>query len=334
MRFVLGVLVGAVMLWWAGRGLDWQLVSQTVAAVHQAWVAVAVIGVVAVALAKAARWGALYRLFECRPSYGSLFWGLMAAQAVNLIIPIRLGELIRLGWMKQVGQSGTITLSTIVIEKVIDLLVAGLMAMSLVALAVAPSWLRSQASSMFLISLTLILGLILIWRLRVRLGRWLAHGPGWANRLPARWQERSVRVADSMLAALSAMADWYSLLPVLWWTMIVWLLSLLTILALFAAFKLHLPIVAAVLIMLAVSFVSIPPSPPALVGAMQMIAVLVLGQYDVARPVAVGFGSMLSVVTVAPLLVLGSWAACSHIVSVVARLRHPTAEELRQSCDG
>jgi hypothetical protein len=58
-------------------------------------------------------------------------------------------------------------------------------------------------------------------------------------------------------------------------------------------------------------------------------AMLILGQYGVDRPVAVGFGTVLNLVTVAPLLVLGGWALSSHAFSVATWLRQPPAEELR-----
>ena len=84
--------------------------------------------------------------------------------------------------------------------------------------------------------------------------------------------------------------------------------------ALFAAFGLHLPLSAAVVMMLAVSSSNIAPSPPALVGVMHLIAVVVLGQYGVAQSVAVGFGLVLNVVTIAPLIVLGVWALGSRTI--------------------
>jgi uncharacterized membrane protein YbhN (UPF0104 family) len=125
------------------------------------------------------------------------------------------------------------------------------------------------------------------------------------------------------------MADWRSLSAVLGWTMIIWLLSLLSILALLAAFELRLPLVAAMLIMLVVGSSNIVPSPPALVGVMQLMAGLVLGGYGVARPVAVGFGTILNVVAVAPILVLGAWALGSHFPLLVTWLHRVWRGELR-----
>jgi uncharacterized membrane protein YbhN (UPF0104 family) len=323
MRLGLGVLMGVVALWWTGRGLEWRLVFRTLATVRQDWVLVSIVGVVAVALAKTTRWGELYRATGHRPSFGTLFSALMAAQAINLFIPVRLGELVRLVWMKQAGQPGAITLSTLLVEKALDLLSVGVMALSLVALAVAPLGLRSSAIGTLLIGLVLTFGLASIWRLRARLKGW--RGLGWGSWLPDRWRGQLGRIMYDLPAALAVLAHWRSLLSVLGWTMIIWLLSLLTIVTLFAAFQLRLPVVAAVFIMLAVSTSNIVPSPPALVGVMQVIAVLILGQYGVDRPVAIGFGTVLNLVTVVPLLILGGWAISSHTVSVATWLRQHSA---------
>jgi uncharacterized membrane protein YbhN (UPF0104 family) len=328
-RFIAGVLVGLVALWFAGRGLDWHLVSQALAAVRWGWVVASVIGVIAVAMAKTERWRTLYWMVERRPPFVVLFGGLMAAQAVNLVFPVRLGELVRIGWMKGADQPAAATLSTIVIEKAIDFLAAGLMVLSLVSLALAPNWLLSQARGMVLVSLMLLAGLVLIWQMRVRLGRWMVYGLRWGNRLPEPCQACLVRGADTLRAALDAMADWRSLSAVLGWTMIIWLLSLLTILALLAAFELRLPLVAAMLIMLVVGSSNTVPSPPALVGVMQLMAGLVLGGYGVARPVAVGFGTILNLVAVAPILVLGAWALGSNFPLLVTWLHRVWRGELR-----
>jgi uncharacterized protein (TIRG00374 family) len=290
---------------------------------------VSLVGVVAVIVVKAARWGALYRLAEPRPSFGELFAVLAAAQMVNVVIPIRLGELIRIGLMKQAGQSGAITLSTLVMEKALDLVAAGFIAALLLALAMTPGWLRERASGILLIGLTLVMGLLLIWRLRKRLEKCLewVPAPG-GNLLPASGQRWLLEGLGAMLKAFGTLADMPSLMRVILWTLAGWLLALLTMMALFAAFELRLPLSAAVVMMLAVSSSNIAPSPPALVGVMHLIAVVVLGQYGVAQSVAVGFGMVLNLVTVAPLLVLGGWAFWSRTISLSGWLRSRATDEL------
>lgn len=311
-----GLLIGAISLWWAMRGLEILAMLRALAMASPAWIMVSLVGVVMVVVAKAARWGALYGLAEPRPSFWELFSVLVAAQMINVVIPIRVGELIRIGLMKQAGQPGALTLSTLVLEKALDLVAAGVITVSLVALTVAPAWLHGRASGVLLMGLTLVVGFILTWRLRKWLEECLARALAPGSLLPASAQGRLLDMLRTMLKAFDSLTNVGSLARVVLWTLTTWLLSFLTIMALFAAFGLHLPLSAAVVMMLAVSSSNIAPSPPALVGVMHLIAVIVLGQYGVAQPVAVGFGTVLNVVTVAPLIVLGGWALWSHTISL------------------
>ena len=49
----------------------------------------------------------------------------MISQMLNLVFPIRLGELARLGLMRQEGRPVGVTFGTIVVEKALDLLAVG-----------------------------------------------------------------------------------------------------------------------------------------------------------------------------------------------------------------
>ena len=324
-QFIVGILIGALTLWWATRDLNAHAVFQTLATARYAWVLVSLVCVVSVAFVKAARWNALYGVAERHTSFWELFSALVASQMVNVVIPIRVGELVRIGLMKQSGQPGATTLSTIVVEKGLDLVAAGLMAAALVLLAAVPIWLRESAISMLLVGVTLVIGFALVWRLRDWLeqvvARMLALG-GW---LPELWRGRLLRVAHTMLQAFGTLTDLPSLARMLLWTTVAWLLSLLAMLTLFTAFGLHLPVTAAVVLMLAISFSSIVPSPPALVGMMHAIAVVVLGEYGVMQPVAFGFGIVLNVVTVAPLIVLGGLALWLRAIFSLRLLRQHSA---------
>jgi hypothetical protein len=326
-RLIIGTLIGAVSLWWAVRGLELSAVLQALAMASPAWVMVSLMCVITVSLVKAARWRALYGVAERRTSFWELFTVLMAAQMVNVLIPVRLGELIRTGLMKQVGQPSAVTLSTIIVEKVLDLVAAALVAVSLVTLTVAPAGLHERASSVLLIGLTLATGLILMVWLRDCLKRSLTRGLK-LNRMSPVWQKHLLYGMWTMLEAFGALTNTRSLARVTLWTVSAWLLSLLAMLALFAAFGLQLPVAAAVVMMLAVSSSNIAPSPPALVGVMHLIAVVVLTQYGVAQPVAVGFGIVLNAVTVIPLIVLGSWALWLHIVPLLAWLSQRSMDEV------
>lgn len=314
MQAVAGILIGALGLGWAMRGSDLRVVGQSLAAAHYAWVLAALACVLGVALAKAARWSALYGVLG-PPTFWESFSALIVAQMVNVVIPIRLGELVRVGLIKQSGQPATRTLSTIAIEKALDLAAAGLIAISVVALAASPAWLRERAPGMLLVGLVLVAGTLLVWRLRSGIERLLERALARVGWLPSRWKERLIGMARTLLLALGALTDWRSLLPVLAWTMLSWLLSILMMVALFAAFQLALPVTAAAVLVLAALLSNIFPSPPALVGVVHAIAVAVLGEYGVDRSVAFGFGVALNVVTVGPLIVLGGLALWQRVAA-------------------
>jgi uncharacterized protein (TIRG00374 family) len=320
-RLAVGLFIGGGSLWWAWHGLDWPLVQQALGQISPAWIVLSTLGVIAVTLTKAARWRTLYGLAEPRMSFWKMFSVLVTAQMINLALPIRLGELIRISLMKRYGCRTTITLTTIIIEKFVDLVATGIIAVSLASLALVPVWLHESATGFFSIGLTLSAGLVLIWRLRKSIRQGLEWVLGSGRLWPERWSNQLLSSIQLTLETLNTLSQWRSLAGVMAWTIAIWLLSLLAVLALFAAFGLELPLVAAVVLMLAISVSNIAPTPPALVGVMHGIAVVVLGQYGVTQSVAFGFGLVLNLVMVAPLIILGSLTLCFHLIPLFNGLR-------------
>jgi uncharacterized protein (TIRG00374 family) len=250
-----------------------------------------------------------------------LFSALMITQMVNVVIPIRIGEVVRIGLMKQSGQPGATTLATIAIEKAIDLVAAGLIAVAVVVLAVAPVWLQNWAGSVLVMGFILLVGLVLVWYLRGWIERGLTRALALGSWLPERWQSRLLRVAHTMLQSFGALTNWTVLVRVVLWTMLTWLFSLLTMLTLFVAFDLQLPVAAVAVLMLSISFSNIVPAPPGLVGVIQAIAVVVLGGYGVSQSTALGFGVVLNVIAVAPLILLGSLGLGQRTAAVMQLFR-------------
>lgn len=324
-RLTVGTLMGLGGLGWAVRGLDAGAVTEAMGTASPGWISLALVGVVGVALAKTARWAALYPTAEHPVSFWQLFTILMGAQMVNVLIPIRLGELMRIGLMKQAGQPGAVTISTLVVEKTLDLAAAALVAVALVTLTVTPAWLQAQAGGVLLLSTILTTGLVLLVVARGRINRFFSQ-KSQARRVLPRWLRSALGTG---LAALGVLSHGGVLSRIILWTVCIWLLSLLTMLALLVAFGLQqLPLTAAVVMMLAVSSSNIAPSPPALVGVMHLIAVVVLSQYGVARPVAVGFGTVLNAVTVLPLVILGSGALWLQLIPLQAWLRQRSPDNV------
>jgi uncharacterized membrane protein YbhN (UPF0104 family) len=323
-RLGLGSLIGLLALWWAVRGVDLANLAQILLTLSPAWLLAALGGVTAVSVTKAARWRVLYGLPGRQLPFADLFFALVSAQSVNILIPIRLGELIRVGWLKQAGRPGAVTLSTIVVEKAVDLLAAGVVATTLMAITTVPGWFGRPAIGLLLAGLLLAGGLASLWALRTRLEAGLAPVLALGRIIPLAWQNRLLRLVRGLVEALGLLSRWQTLALVLLWTLLVWLVSLLTIAALFAAFHLPLSLAALILIVLGANFSNLTAA-PGHIGVIPMLAVLVLGFYGISQPVAVGFGLVLNGVMVAPLVVLGAGALWFRAMELLAWLTPASA---------
>lgn len=320
-RLAAGVIVGGLALWYAVGDVELAALRRSLVNASPGWVGMAISGVLAVALLKTGRWQQLYRLSRINVPFGPLFSTLMASQMINLLIPIRVGELVRLGLMKRRGQPVGATLPTLLIEKALDLLAGGLLLVSLTLLPTGPSGLGQTAGGLVVISLVLLFGSALLWQQRARIEALVTTPAG-----RSRWStviEPWLPFLQRFLSGLGLLAGWRALGLLVCWTSAIWLSSLLTILALLAAFNLAVPPAAAVLIMVGISFSNIAPSPPALIGLMPGIAVAALSLYGVPPADGLAFGLVLNVVTVAPLVGLGSWAVWGEVEAVAALIRQP-----------
>jgi len=318
LQLAAGVLVGGLAMLWAIRGLDTSAVLSEVQHAEYGWIIAAFLCTITVALIKVERWRTLYPIGDQPVPFSEAFSALLVTQMVNVIVPIRAGEMVRIGLMKQSGQPGATTLSTITVEKTLDLVAASLVAASLVVLAVAPDWLQRWSGSALVLGFVLLGGIVAVWALRGPLTRmverWLAFR-GW---LPERWRTSLTRIFRTMLDAFGVLTTRRALVRVLVWTLLVWVFSPLAILALFIAFDLNLPFTAAIVLMLALTFSNIVPSSLALIGIVQAIVIVVLGEYGVNQSVALALGIILNVVVVAPLVVMGGIGLWMRAVELVA----------------
>lgn len=307
-RFGAGLVLSALCLVWVLRGVQWRKVGAALTGANYWLVALSVVTVILVAATKAARWRALFYPDHRLLHYGSFFSTLLIAQSLNILIPVRLGELVRLYLMNyHENRPAGATLSTIVVEKVADLLFVSVLAVVVLPLVAMPFWLRDSTEVVLAAAMVASVGLLVAGRWRERAGRWLERSLAW---VPSGWRARLLRIADSALAALAGLADWRAGVLIVGWSLLVWVLSLTTIYLLFLAFALKLPIVAAVSLFVAFQFGAVVPSSPGLVGVVHFVAVAVLSLFDVDHDVALSFGFVLHLVTVGPVVVLGlffSW---------------------------
>jgi glycosyltransferase 2 family protein len=327
-----GIIVGTACLWLSLRGVRGAAVIDQIRHAALPFVALAILDVIAVAAGKALRWQWLFprphpstplrSAQDSAPAWRTVFGILMTGQMLNLLVPIRLGELARVGLMRQEGIPVGETLGTIVVEKSLDLLAVGLLLILAIPLAVLPEDLRNQAGIGGLaLAVGLLLALVLVAHFRQQLLGLLQRVPAPARPFLARLHRNILRLAQTTLDSL-AVLEGPHLIRVVGLTAVIWLLSIGGMLAMLAAFRLPFDFSLALVLMLAVTSSNWAPTPPALIGVIGAVALAVLAPFGVAHETAVALGAVLNAVLVAPPVLLGSWAVWARLVTLREAMTH------------
>ncbi len=170
----LEVSISLVCLWLALRGIDFAELWSALAAARWIWVIPAILGITIMGFIKAWRWQILF-LPEHRVPFGSTFTAQSAGYLASNIFPGRVGELVRLVLLasdQPVG--GARVLSTMVVERLLDLLSLLVIMVALLPFIELPSWMMRSAQ-------VLGLGALAVTAVIVVLSFWKARVLGWAH---------------------------------------------------------------------------------------------------------------------------------------------------------
>lgn len=302
------LLVGVICLWLSLRGADLTAVADEITAISLSLVSLATTCVILVAVSKALRWQWLYGDAAPHRPWSTHFAILMISQMLNLVIPVRLGELARLGLMRQEGRQVGVTFGTIVIEKSLDLLAVGLIVLLAVPLVLIPPTLQAHAGTGgLLLGGAVFVMLIAVARFQGPLVALIARIPDPANPRWARWLRKLRSGISAILTSLGSLRG-KQLARVAALTAGIWLLSLLTVQIMLLAFDLRLGWGAPLALMLALTTSNWMPTPPAMIGVVSAVTVVVLSAFGVDQTRGLSLGTVLNAVLVGPPVLMGSVA--------------------------
>lgn len=302
------LLVGVVCLWLSLRGADFASLGAEIASLSPPLVILATVCVFLVAVTKALRWQWLYGSALPSRTWSTHFAILMISQMLNLVIPVRLGELARLGLMHQEGRQVGVTFGTIVVEKSLDLLAVGLIVLLAVPLVLIPPSLETQFSTGgLLLGGSVFVTLMVIGRFQGSLIDLLARIPKPKNHRWARWLGKARHGITAVLTSIGSLRG-QQLVRVAALTSGVWLLSLLTVQIMLLAFDLRLGWGAPLALMLALTTSNWMPTPPAMIGVVGAVTMAVLSAFGVDQTRGLALGTVLNAVLVGPPVLMGGVA--------------------------
>ena len=289
----LGVLLTAVFLWLAFRGIDFVELG---GALGRADYRLAIPALVATAvgyLLRALRWR-LIVASEARVRYPRALSVLTMGFAANNVLPARLGELVRAMLLQRFeGVRASFALATIFLERVADGLTLVLVLVVLSLLGAVPG-VRNQFARLELVAAAIFVGLtafILLTMARREAAVWLfslATRP-----LPRRARGWSGELFRGFLDGLAAVRGTDRVAAVVALSVAVWAAEALSYVWLTAAFGLGMDLATRVAlactVLVLVNLSIMIPSAPGYVGTFEFAARYALGLFGVAPEVALAY---------------------------------------------
>ncbi len=256
---------------------------------------------------KAWRWGLLLTPNNEKVPYTSLFWSTWLGQYVNMAVPfLRLGEVARAYAIDQQTDIGKVrALSTMVVEKTLELIMLALLLAIVVPLVVLPEafgnwWMLGILAGIILLGLYLLAYQTdFVIRIIERLGRWL----------PGRLRDKFMPLVLSGLEGIAALRDKRTVLLLLGSSILIIFLSILAPFILFQAMNIPLGLPEAAVVDSALSIVTTPPSTPGQLGVFEGTTVFTLNQFGLkSGALIVSFAIVYHLVVLIPKIIFGGLA--------------------------
>ena len=280
-RYV-GIVVTLGLLALLAWKIDLQEFRVALANTNYAWVLPALLTTTASYLLRTVRWGRIVRPIRAMP-FSTLLPVLFIGFMANNLLPARMGEVVRayaLG--RKTGLSKTVGLATILLERLCDGLSLVVVLGAVALVYPLPPGLKQAGIAAGVLFIGASLAAVAILS-RESLAIGLANTL--IDRLPASIKARVAGKAEAFLVGLGAMRRGSDILAIAGWSALIWSVEVTTYLLVLQSVHPTLatgtPLMAALLMMVAVNLGTLIPSTPGYVGAFQFFGVLALSAFGV-----------------------------------------------------
>jgi uncharacterized protein (TIRG00374 family) len=297
-KILLGGAVSVGLLVYLFWNVDLREVGARLLATNWAFLAASIMLNLFSVWVRAQRWAYLFPPGS-HPTH--LFNAVMIGHMGNNLLPLRAGEIVRVYVASRHGQRFWTTFATLVVERVLDGVAVGLMLAALFLTLPIPAELRWPAFIFLSVDLGALATLVVI-----------ALAPKGCARAIRAFFRGSGRIERQLLDILSTMSEGLRgvrtrrhLVPIVLYSVGIWLVLVLTVWTGLRAAHLDLPLTAswAVLVFLGLG-VSLPSS-PGFVGVAQAAIVLALALFAVPHTEALAFSILLHAAQYCPVTIYG-----------------------------
>jgi len=301
-QLITGLTVGLICLYLAFKNIAWWEVQKTILQADPTYVYLALGITTANVVLKILRWQMQLKADNSRLPLRGVSTSFLSAQMLNVLAPIRLGELQRIYVVGGSGSTHGFVLGTIVTEKFLDLLAyAGLIGVLFLWIPL-PEWLGGPATALIVITL-IQAAFLFIFALKrsffIGLAEWFSQ------RFSTSSQEYLLSNLHAGFDSLDIIRQPVIALKLSLLTACIWSAALITNYWLLLALDIQAPLAASLLVLIAVQVGISLPALPGKLGVFELSCILALDFFGVSRSFALSYGILLHAVVLIPVLIPG-----------------------------
>jgi len=313
--------LSGICLYLALRGIPFTEIQAALSRANYAFLVPAVVIIAAGQWARALRWGMLFQpRLEVEPA--RLFSVLNIGYLLNSVLPARIGDLAR-AYLLRNGVLAARALSTVILERALDVLTVILLLIILVPVVPIPSWVAQATLVLGAAFVLLVLSLFGVMTQRERGLRWVRRGLGWFPQLNS---ERWVRQVEALLDGMAILRSPRQFPFLLAFSALLWASAATVNYLVMLGFEMRLSWAAAAFVLCVTALGVSVPSSPGYIGVYHAAVIAGLAVFGVSGAEAVAYALVLHAVNYAVLIVLGIFSLWRESLSLVDVQREVTQQ--------
>ena len=329
-NLLLGLAVGALFIWLALRGTDFQGVKASFKAANYLYLIPVVFLSIIVQIVRSYRWGVIVEPLE-KISQGTLFSITSVGFMAITLLPVRMGEFVRpyLISRKSTIKLGS-SLATIVVERIFDMLTLMILLLFVLMTVDLPEWVFRTAYAILLIIIPFLFLLIFLAVKREISAKGFDRI---VRKLPPAFSSRLMKLFHSFLDGLQILPDWKKTVFLSFLSLCIWgLIGLITSI-LFSSFASmsELPLAAAYAVLIITALGVALPTAPGFIGNYHFSCVVGLTLFGIPKTDALTFAIVLHFIQFSVVIVLG--LACLPFIKVPLSSLFKRGEQINAKYD-
>jgi len=308
-KFWAGLLISSLFLYFAFHNIDLTLFYNSIKSTKMYLAIPVALLTIILYLIRALRW---FHLLEPIKKIGlsSLFSSTVIGFAANCVLPARLGEFIRanhLGRMENISKSSSF--ATIVTERLFDIFAILLISLFVVLSIDFPlEWASVETAVKtggILMLIFFVISILLLIMLKERTQAFIIITEKLTFFLPSRIKQKIIDILNNFSKGLVLIKGPYQLLAVIFYSFILWGLTVFQVYVIGLSLDMSLPFLAPFLILVLLCFSVTIPSAPGYIGTFHLACQYGLVFYGFSHEKALSMAIVLHAAGVIPTVILG-----------------------------